>query len=201
MLTRKDLRGKVSLLSELNDTLSFMLRIVGADPERFTDDDAGRALDRLREVVASGQVRRFTGNDFARDLDAGNIVACAAWSGDILAMQESNPDIRWVAPEEGMVLFSDNMLIPNRAAHKANAERLMDHFYDPAVAARVSAAVRFICPVEGAREAMERIDPSLVDNPLIFPDERFLANTFTFMDLPDGTRRRYARAFAQAIAA
>ena len=201
MLTRKDLRGKVSLLSELNDTLSFMLRIVGADPERFTDDDAERALERLTEVVASGQVRRFTGNDFARDLDAGNIVACAAWSGDILAMQESNPDIRWVAPDEGMVLFSDNMLVPIRAAHKANAERLMDHYYDPQVAARVSAAVRFICPVQGAREAMERVDPSLVDNPLIFPDEALLAKTFVFMDLPDGTRGRYSRAFARAIAA
>ena len=201
MLTRKDLRGKVSLLNEMNDTLSVMLRIVGADPERFDDADADRALGRLAEIVASGQVRRFTGNDFARDLDAGNIAACLAWSGDILAMQESNPDIRWVVPEEGMVLFSDNMLVPNRATHKANAERLMDYYYRPEVAARVTAAVRFICPVEGARAAMERIDPTLVDNPLIFPDEAMLAKTFVFMDLPDGKRRRYSRAFAKAIGA
>lgn len=201
LLTRTDLHGKVSLMSELNDTMGFMLRIVGADPENFDDDDFDRALDRLKESVASGQVRRFTGNDFVRDLDAGNVVACAAWSGDVLSIQESNPDIRWVAPTEGMILFSDNMLVPNRATHRTNAERLMDHYYQPEVAARVAASVRFICPVEGAKQAMEHLDPSLVDNRLIFPDEDFLANTFSFMDLPDGTRQRYERAFVQAMGA
>ncbi|HKJ03120.1 MAG TPA: spermidine/putrescine ABC transporter substrate-binding protein [Longimicrobiales bacterium] len=201
LLTRRDLRGKVSLTSELNDTMAFMLRIVGADPERFDDNDFDRALDRLREYVASGQIRRFTGNDFIRDLDAGNVFACTAWSGDVLIMQESNPDIRFVAPDEGMVLFADHMLVPNGATHRTNAERLMDYYYEPEVAARVAAWVKFICPVQGAREAMERVDPSLVDNPLVFPDEEFLARTFAFMDLPDGTRRRYDRAFARAMGA
>jgi len=201
MLTRPDLRGRVSLPSEMNDTLCFMLRIVGADPGRFDDDDFERAIERLRAAVASGQIRRFTGNDFVRDLDAGNVVACVGWSGDVLAMQESNPDIRWVGPEEGMLLWADNMLVPNRATHRTNAERLMDWYYDPEVAARLAAAVRFICPVLGAREAMERVDPALVDNPLIFPDDAFLAGTFEIMDLPDGTRRRYERIFTQAMGA
>jgi len=201
MLTRPDLRGRVSLPSEMNDTLSFMLRITGADPGRFDDDDVDRALDRLREFVASGQVRRFTGNDYIRDLDAGNVVACVGWSGDVLALRESNPDIRWVAPEEGMLLWADNLLVPNRAAHKANAERLIDWYYRPDVAARLTAEVRYICPVAGAREAMERVDPDLVDDPLIFPDETFLSRTFEIMDLPDGTRRRYERRFTQAMGA
>jgi len=201
LLSRADLRGRVSLLSEMNDTLGFMLRIVGADPGSFDDDDFERAIDRLRTTVASGQIRRFTGNDFVHDLDAGNIVACAAWSGDVLAMQESNPDIRWVAPEEGMLLWADNMLVPNRATHRTNAERLMDWYYDPEVAARLAASVRFICPVQGAREAMEKVAASLVDNPLIFPDDAFLASMFEIMDLPDGTRRRYERIFTQAMGA
>lgn len=201
MLTRPDLKGKVSLLSELNDTLGLMLRIVGADPSHFTDTDADRALERMRTYVAAGQIRRFTGNDFVRDLDAGNIAACVAWSGDVLALQASNRDIHFVVPDEGGMLFSDNMMIPNRATHRANAERLMDHYYEPEVAARVTAAVKFICPVQGAREAMKKIDPTLVDNPLVFPDSDFLAKTFQFMNLPEGTRRKYARAFAQAMGA
>ena len=201
LLTRPDLRARVSLPSEINDTMSFMLRITGADPGRFDDDDFDRALDRLREYVASGQIRRFTGNDYIRDLDAGNVVACVGWSGDILALQESNPDIRWVAPEEGMLLWADNMLVPNRATHRTNAERLIDWYYRPDVAVRLTAAVRYICPVAGAREAMERVDATLIDNPLIFPDEAFLADTFEIMDLPDGTRRRYERLFTQAMGA
>ncbi len=202
LLTRSDLKGKVSLLSEMGDTMGFMLKIVGADPSAFTDDQFGEALDKLKEYVASGQIRRFTGNDYIRDLNAGNIVAAEAWSGDIMVMQDGNPDIKWVeAPAEGLSLWSDNMLVPNKATHKTNAEKLMNHYYDPEVAAQLAAWVWYICPVEGAREAMEKIDPALVDNPLIFPDEQFLSNTWAFMGLDEKTRQQYDQDFAQVIGA
>jgi spermidine/putrescine transport system substrate-binding protein len=199
LLTRSDLKGKVSLLSEMGDTMLFMLRITGADPEKFSDDEFGQALDKLQEYVDSGQIRRFTGNDYTRDLDAGNVVACEAWSGDVIAMQYDNPDIKWVAPEEGLGLWSDNMLVPNKADHKTNAEKLMDYYYDPTAAARLAAWVNYICPVDGAREAMEKVDSSLVDNPLIFPDADFLSNAFAFMELEEKTREQYEKDFTQVI--
>ena len=201
LLTRSDLKGKVSLLSEMGDTMAFMLKIVGADPEEFTDDEFGQALDQLQEYVDSEQIRRFTGNDYIRDLNAGNIAACEAWSGDVILMQYDNPDIKWVVPEEGLSLWSDNMLVPNKAEHKANAEKLMDWYYDPEVAARLAAWVNYICPVDGAREAMEKIDASLVDNPLIFPDEEFLSNAFAFMSVDEKKREQYETDFAQVIGA
>jgi len=201
LLTRSDLKGKVSLLSEMGDTMAFMLKIVGADPEDFSDDEFGQALDQLQEYVDSEQIRRFTGNDYIRDLNAGNIAACEAWSGDVILMQYDNPDIKWVVPEEGLSLWSDNMLVPNKATHKTNAEKLMDWYYDPEVAARLAAWVNYICPVEGAREAMEKIDASLVDNPLIFPDEEFLANAFAFMSVDEKKREQYETDFARVIGA
>jgi len=199
LCTRADLKGKVSLLSELGDTMGFMLKIVGADPEDFTDDEYGQALDQLQEYVDAEQFRRFTGNDYTRDLDNGNVVACEAWSGDVIAMQFDNPDIKWVAPEEGVGLWSDNCLVPNKAEHKTNAEMLMNYYYDPVVAARLSAWVNYICPVEGAREAMEKVDSSLVDNQLIFPDEDFLSQSFAFMALDDKRREQAEKDFTQVI--
>jgi len=199
LLTRADLKGKVSLLSEMNDTMLFMLRITGADPEKFTDEEFGVALDKLQEYVDSGQIRRFTGNDYVRDLNAGNIAACEAWSGDVIAMQYDNPDIKFVIPEEGLGLWSDNMLVPNKADHKANAEKLMDYYYDPVVAARLAAWVNYICPVNGAQAAMEKIDASLVENPLIFPDAEFLSNAMAFMDLDEKTRQQYEQDFSRVI--
>jgi len=181
--------------------MGFMLKIVGADPNDFTEDQFGQALDKLEESVSSGQIRRFTGNDYIRDLNAGNLVACEAWSGDVMVMQDGNPDIKWVAPEEGLSLWSDNMLVPNKATHKTNAEKLMDYYYDPEVAARLAAWVWYVSPVEGAREAMEKVDPALVDQPLIFPDEAFLANTWAFMDVDEKTRQQYDQDFAQVIGA
>lgn len=201
LMTRSDLKGKISLLTEMGDTMLFMLLLEGADPEDFTEDQWGAAIDRLDGYVQSGQVRRFTGNDYIRDLNAGNVVACEAWSGDVIAMQYDNPDIKWVVPEEGLSLWSDNMMVPNLAEHRANAEALMDFYYEPENAATLAAWVNYICPVEGAQEAMEQVDPSLVDNPLIFPTADFLENAYGFMQLDESTRQAYEKDFARVIGA
>jgi len=199
LLTRPDLKGKISLLSEMRDTMGFMLKLVGADPADFTDEEWGRALDRMNEVVDSGQVRRFTGNDYVNDLPKGDLVACEAWSGDVIALQYDYPDIKWVVPEEGLSLWSDNMLVPNRADHKANAEALMNYYYQPDVAARLAAWVNYICPVEGAREAMEKVDPSLVDAPLIFPDAELMSQTWEFMPLDEKKAQQLETDYTQAM--
>lgn len=199
LLTRSDLSGKISLLSEMRDTMGFMLTLVGADPQDFSEDEWGAAIEELEKYVDNGQIRRFTGNDYVEDLNKGDIVACEAWSGDVIAMQYDNPDIKWVQPEEGLSLWSDNMLVPNKAYHKTNAEMLMNHYYDPEIAATLAAWVNYICPVEGAREAMEKIDPSLVDAPLIFPDDELMSQTFSFMAIDDETAKQYDTDFSQAM--
>jgi spermidine/putrescine transport system substrate-binding protein len=202
LVTRADLKGKVSLLSELPDTMLFFLLMTGADPADFTDDEFGVAIEKLEEVVRSGQIRAFTGNEYAQDLVKGNIVACEAWAGDIIQLQfGGNENIKFVAPEEGLSLWSDNMLVPNKAEHKANAEAWMNFYYQPEIAAELAAWVNYICPVKGAQEAMEKIDPSLVDNPLIFPDDELMANTYDMKALDSETEQRYQRQFAAAMEA
>jgi spermidine/putrescine transport system substrate-binding protein len=201
MLTRSDLKGKVTLLSEMQDTMIFMLLVTGADPSDFSEDEWGTALDRLEEVKDSGQIRAFTGNDYLQDLAQGNVLACEAWSGDVIQLQFSNPDIKFIAPEEGLSLWSDNSLVPNKATHKANAEALMDYYYDPQVAAELAAWVNYICPVQGAQEAMTKIDPSLAENKLIFPDDELLSKTYDFMALSPEEEEQYQQDFARVIGA
>jgi spermidine/putrescine transport system substrate-binding protein len=104
-----------------------------------------------------------------------------------------------VIPEEGLSLWSDNMMVPNKATHKTNAEKLMDWYYDPTIAARLAAWVNYICPVDGAKQAMEKVDASLVDNPLIFPTDEFLEPAFQFMELDEKTRTQYETDFNQVI--
>lgn len=201
LLTRPDLKGKVSLLSEMHDTMLFMLLLEGANPEDFTADEFSSAIDRLKKATDSGQVRAFTGNEYAQDLVKGNVVACEAWSGDIIQLQFDNPDIKFVAPEEGLAIWSDNMLVPNKAAHKQNAEELMNFYYDPVNAATLAAWVNYICPVDGAKQAMEKIDSSLVDNQLIFPTESTLTKAKNFMGLDQKTEQSYQKQFAAVIGA
>ena len=198
LLTRDDLRGRVTLLSEMRDTMGLLLKSVGANPAAFSDDEWDVAVDVLRQARRRGQIRAFTGNEYLRGLSAGNIAACAAWSSDVAQMGD-NPDLRFVAPEEGLQFWNDNMAVPNLAAHKANAESWMNYFYDPEVAATLAAGIRCICPVAGARAAMEKIDPSLVDNPLIFPSADYLSRTFEFMPLGETQSQLYERDYRDAI--
>jgi len=201
LLTRPDLKGKVSLLSEMNDTMLFMLLLEGHNPERFTPAQFDAAIERLQRSVSAGQIRAFTGNEYAQDLVKGNVLACEAWSGDVLQLQFDNPHIKFVAPEEGLSLWSDNMLVPNKATHKANAEKWMNYYYDPKVAAELAAWVNYICPVAGAQEEMTKIDPDLAENPLIFPTAELLKDAHNFMALPEGVERQYQKKFAEVTGA
>jgi spermidine/putrescine transport system substrate-binding protein len=195
LLTRPDLKGKVTVLTEWRDTIGLILLDSGKDPSNFTADDFNNAIDILQKANDSGQIRQFTGNDYSSLLSNGTALACIAWSGDVVQLQADNDKIKFVQPEAGMMIWADNMLIPNMAQHKKNAEELMNFYYDPAIAAQLTAYVQYICPVKGAKEAMTKIDKTLVENPLIFPDDAFLAKTHLFMGLDETTEKTYAAAF------
>jgi spermidine/putrescine transport system substrate-binding protein len=201
LLTRPDLKGKVTMLTEMRDTMGLTLLDMGKDPSDFTADDYAAAIDRVQKAVDSGQIRTFTGNEYAQDLAKGNIGACVAWSGDVIQLQFEDKNIKFVTPDAGVMLWSDNMMVPNKAAHKANAETLMNYYYDPAVAAELAAWVNYICPVDGAQEEMQEIDPELADNPLIFPDQATLDATHVFKDLSAEEERNYTQAFQRVIGA
>jgi len=169
--------GQVGLLEGYNDTVPLFLLMEGKDPTTASVDDYVAAAGRIGEAVASGQVRQVYGNDYLDALLAGDLAVALAWSGDIVANQESVPSLRWSFPEEGFMIWNDNMMIPKGAANKANAEAWMNHYYDPVIAAELAAYIWYVSPVNGAREAVADIDPALAEEPLIFPTAELLANS------------------------
>ncbi|MEH1097714.1 polyamine ABC transporter substrate-binding protein [Micromonospora sp. CPCC 205561] len=201
LLTRPDLKGRVTALSEMRDTMGLLLQSNGHDPANFTAAQFDDALAKLKRAVDSGQLRRFTGNDYAPDLAKGDIAACIGWSGDVIQLGFSDDKVKFVVPESGAMIWSDNVVVPNKATHKGNAEQLVNYYYEPAVAARLAAFVNYICPVRGARAEMEKIDPALAANPLIFPDDAMLARSAVFMALDEKREREYEGKFQQVIGA
>ncbi|MBQ1018433.1 spermidine/putrescine ABC transporter substrate-binding protein [Micromonospora sp. D93] len=201
LLTRPDLKGKVTALSEMRDTMGLLLGSNGHDPANFTAAQFDDALNKLKKAVDSGQIRRFTGNDYAPDLAKGDIAACIGWSGDVIQLSGEDEKVRFVAPDSGVMLYSDNMMVPNKATHKGNAEALINYYYEPAVAAKLAAYVNYICPVKGAQAEMEKIDPGLAANPLIFPDEALLSKSKVFMALDEKQEKEYEGKFQQVIGA
>jgi spermidine/putrescine transport system substrate-binding protein len=201
LLTDRSLKGRVTLLTEMRDTMGLILLSLGKDPANFTDADFSAAIEKLQRAVKSKQIRQFTGNEYAQDLAAGNIAAAVAWSGDVVQLQADDPRIKFMIPDSGATIWSDNLMIPNKARHKANAERLINYYYDPTVAATVADEVNYICPVSGAQAAMKKIDPPAAANPLIFPTAAALAKTHIFKALSTAEEATYNKDFQAVIGA
>ena len=190
------LKGRITVLSEMRDTMGVLIASQGNDPTNFTDDQYSQAIELLAQQVDSGQIRQVTGNDYIAALESGDVIAVIGWSGDIIALGE---EFAFSIPETGGTLWTDNMVIPALAQHKKNAEMIMNYYYDPAVAAQVAAYVNYICPVEGAQAAMADVDPELVDDPWIFPTPETLDQTYVFMELTAAQNEAYEREFQKAI--
>jgi spermidine/putrescine transport system substrate-binding protein len=190
------LKGRVTLLSEMRDTMGLLLASLGYNPSDFTEDQFNEAIALLQAQVDSGQVRQVTGNDYIAALESGDVIAVIGWSGDMFQLGE---DFGVDLPETGGTLWTDNMLIPALAQHKKNAELVMNYYYDPEVAATVAAYVQYVSPVAGAKEAMAAIDPALVENKWIFPTQAMLDNSYVFMTLTPEQDEAYQRAFQKAI--
>jgi spermidine/putrescine transport system substrate-binding protein len=201
LLTDKALKGRVTLLTEMRDTVGMVLLAIGKDPATFTDDDFDAAMTELQNARDAGQFRGFTGNEYTSGLASGEIAAALAWTGDVVQLQADNPKLGYALPSTGHMIWSDNFLIPNQAQHKKNAEQLIDYYYDPAVMAQVADWVNYIPPVKGTKDALVADDPEVADNPLIFPDDEVRARAHVFRGLSEEEETNYNKKFQSLIGA
>ncbi|MGW7638600.1 PotD/PotF family extracellular solute-binding protein [Streptomyces decoyicus] len=196
-LWKDDLRGRVTLLSGLDESFALLMQGDGVDITRWTADDFHRMTDRIRRLVSRGHIRRFTGNDYIKDLDSGDVLAAQAYSGDVIQLQADNPDIEFVVPQEGAELWAESLLIPDLAEHKRSAERLIDYYYRPEVAAELAAWVNYVCPVPAAREVLasskDKERAALAEDPLIFPDDAMRKRLAIARDITSKERTAFAK--------
>lgn len=200
LLTDPALKGKVTLLTEMRDTIGLVLCEQGKDPASFTDADFDAAIAMISKAKDAGQLKGFTGNDYTDGLTKGDIAACVAWTGDVVQLQFENDKVQYALPQAGFTLWSDNFVIPALAKHKKNAETLIDYYYDPVVMAEVGAWVNYIPPVAGTRAELEKIDPELAQNALIVPTPDVLSRSKVFRGLSAEEETKYNSAFADLTA-
>ncbi|POX55255.1 ABC transporter substrate-binding protein [Streptomyces sp. Ru71] len=201
LLDNRKLKGRVGFLTEMRDSVGMTLLDMGKDPSHFTDDDYDAAIARLQKGVDSGQIRRFTGNDYTSDLTKGDLAACLAWAGDVVQLKADSPDVDFVIPDSGYITSTDVMLIPNKARHKTNAERLIDYYYEPQAAAELAAYINYVCPVDGVKAELAKIDEDAANNPLIIPDKAMQARSHPFRSLTQKEETAYEGKFAKLTGA
>jgi spermidine/putrescine transport system substrate-binding protein len=192
-------KGRVAALLEMRDTMGLLMLADGKDVTRPTWEAAQPAFERLEKARRDGQIRRFTGNDYQNDLLAGNLAACIGWSGDVAQLALDQPDLRFVVPESGGILWADVMIMPKGARHPQAVAQWLNWVYDPRQAARIAAAVQYISPVEGVREVLAA-DPAtakLAKNPLMFPDAAMEQRLHIFGPLSEEQEARWEERFAR----
>jgi spermidine/putrescine transport system substrate-binding protein len=191
--------GKVDLLTELRDTVPMTLKCMGIDPDTATTDEWLAAVDKIEKAADSGQVRRFTGNDYIRDLASGDVDFVLGWSGDAVQLENDNPHIKFVMPKEGCMLWSTSMEIPVGAPNPAAAEAWMNFVYDPKVQADIAQYVNYVTPVKGVKPILAKRDPQLAKSKLIFPTKSYTKNC-TFEPVLGGEQgRTVTQAFDRVI--
>jgi spermidine/putrescine transport system substrate-binding protein len=194
-------KGRVTMLSEPYDSACLTLLGMGVDASKAKIDEILKAIEKIKQAKDGGQIRRFTGNDYTTDLAKGNVWAAVAYSGDLVQLQADNPELEFVYPKEGSMLFTDNMMLPKHVEHPYGAEVLMNYYYEPEVAAKVAAYVNYITPVDGAREILQKTDPELANNPLIFPPDDVRKRLYAYPALTPAEERQMQQAMADVTGA
>ena len=192
-------KGKVSLLTEMRDSVPMTLKGMGIDPERATKDQWLQAVDKIAKAADSGQIRKFTGNDYIKDLPKGDTWIALGWSGDAIQLQKDNPNIKFVMPKEGCMLWSTSMEIPAGAPNPQAAQAFINYVYDPKVQADIAEWVNYVTPVRGVKAILAKRDPALARSPLIFPSERYTANCSFEPVLGGELGQEVTEAFQRAI--
>ena len=192
-------KGKVTLLTEMRDSVPMTLKAMGIDPERATKDQWLAAVDKIEKAADSGQVRKFTGNEYIKDLPKGDSWIVLGWSGDAIQLQRDNPNIKFVMPKEGCMLWSTSMEIPVGAPNPQAAQRFINYVYDPKVQADIAEYINYVTPVRGVKAILAKRDPALAKSPLIFPSERYTANCSFEPVLGGELGQEVTEAFQRAI--
>ena len=192
-------KGRVSFLSEPYDSAGMVMLMQGVDSTKASLTQIMNAIDRIEVAQKAGQIRRFTGNDYTTDLAKGNLWAAMAYSGDLVQLKADNPHLEFVYPDEGSMQFTDNMMLPAKAAHPYAAETMMNYVYDPPVAAKIADYVNYISPVKGIKEILLKSDPKVASNPLIFPPANIVARLHPYPSLSPADERAMEDRMAQVV--
>ena len=153
-------KGKVTMLTEMRDTVGSVLLGEGIKPEDATKDQALQAIEKIEKASSDGQIRRFTGNDYTRDIAKGDSVAILGWSGDAVQLTADNKNVAYNQPEEGFMVFTDSHADPGRRAARVHGRRSSwTSSTTRRSQAQITAYVNYVPPVKGVKEVLARDRP------------------------------------------
>ena len=193
-------KGRVELLTELREAIPMMLLADGIAPEEATEEEWLAQIEKLKGAVESGQIRRLTGGDYAKDLVTGDAVAVMGWAADAIQLQADNPQLEWRMPTEGCMLWWDHWVVPVGAPNPTAGYEFINYAYEPENQAQIVEWTSSVTPVAGVQELFEKTNPEAAKSELIFPSAEYTKDCATPISPPGGpeAEQRVEEAFAGA---
>jgi spermidine/putrescine transport system substrate-binding protein len=211
-LFSQEFAGRVGMFGDPVDLPNFAMIAAGIDPVTSTARDWQTAADLLRQQRNQGIVARYFTQSYVNALQNGDVAVSMAWSGDIFQVNAiGNPkELQFVVPDEGALLWTDNMCIPKGALHPVDAIALMDFVYRPDIAAMIAAYCAYVTPVPAARAELLKMagdttNPdreatlrSVANSPLVFLPAPERAKLKTYRELStDADISQWDQAFGE----
>ncbi len=180
----------IHMLDSADDILPAALNYLGLDPNSTKQADLEKAADLVSKVRP--YVRKFHSSEYLNALATGEICFVVGWSGDIKQAQsraaeaKNGVEIGYAIPKEGAQMFFDNFAIPADAKNVAEAHELINYLYRPDVAAKNS---DFLSYANGNLASQKLIDPKVMNDKTVYPDEATLSRLFVITARDPATQR------------
>ena len=204
-------KGRVGMMADVQDLGNFGLLKLGIDPERSTPADWQAAARTLTQQRDAGLVRGYYQQSYIDELTSGNTWISMAWSGDIFQQNlSSGTDLKFVIPDEGGTLWTDNMMIPRYAQNPVDAMMLMDWYYRPEIAAQLTESINYISAVPSAQRIIARdaaratgsnrkVLHEVATSELVWPSAADYKRLFNYADVSGRLQVQYEAAFNRVI--
>jgi putrescine transport system substrate-binding protein len=180
----------VHMLDSADDIFPAALNYLGVDPNSTKQADLEKAADLVSKITP--YVRKFHSSEYLSALATGEICLVVGWSGDIMqarsraAEAKNGIEIGYAIPKEGAQMFFDNLAIPADAKNVTEAYELINYLYRPEVAAKNT---DFLSYVNGNLASQKLIDPKILNDKNIYPDEATLSKLFVITARDPATQR------------
>jgi len=184
-----ELSGKLALIRSARDLLAGPLKALGYSLNTTSPSELAEAEQLLKEQKP--HVFSYSYVSLSKDstLVTGDVVAAVTFNGDALMLQQHNPNIVYVLPEEGSEIWVDYLTVSSSSANKELAWQFVDFLNQPGNAARNA---RFAYYASPNLAAAALLPAEFLGNRLIYPDAQTLKNSEFYRNLPPRVERRYS---------
>ena len=180
-LWKPEYEGRVMLMNDIRDVFTMSLLTLGYNGSTKNPEAIKQAYEKLTKLMPN--VRTFNSDAPRMPFMEGETYLGLAWNGEVIMAQDQGmPELDFVYPKEGAIMWMDNMVIPKNAKNNDNAHKFIDFILRPKYAAMISEEIGYGSPNEAAKKEMP---PELANNPIVYPPADLLKHAMFREDVGD----------------